>query len=87
MSVIKPMVSNVARWLRIGGAVAVEHDDTNGARLQTCSPSVACSGEVAEHPDLAGRPRFVVALRVPTDVEAQRTRATRPVADETGTDE
>ena len=32
LSVIKPMISNVARWLRIGGAVGIEHDDTNGCR-------------------------------------------------------
>ena len=82
LSVIKPMVSNIARWLRIGGAVAVEHDDTNGAQTAELFSQRRVFGEVAEHPDLAGRPRFVVALRVPTDVEAQRARAPR----ETGAD-
>jgi len=75
LSVIKPMVSNIARWLRIGGAVAVEHDDTNGAQTAELFAQRRVFGEVAEHPDLAGRPRFVVAMRVPTDVEAQRARA------------
>jgi len=74
LSVIKPMVSNIARWLRIGGAVAVEHDDTNGRQTAELFEQRRVFGEVAEHPDLAGRPRFVVARRVATDVEATRTR-------------
>lgn len=72
LSVIKPMVSNIARWLRIGGAVGVEHDDTNGAQVAELFAQRRVFGDVTEHPDLAGRPRFVVARRVPTDVEARR---------------
>lgn len=72
LSVIKPMVSNIARWLRIGGAVAVEHDDTNGPQVAELFAARRVFGDVAEHPDLAGRPRFVVARRIPTEVEASR---------------
>ncbi|GAB2661750.1 peptide chain release factor N(5)-glutamine methyltransferase [Prescottella soli] len=72
LSVIKPMVNNIARWLRIGGAVGVEHDDTNGAQVAELFRTRRVFGHVAEHPDLAGRPRFVVAQRVATDVEAAR---------------
>lgn len=72
LSVIKPMVSNIARWLRIGGAAAVEHDDTNGALVAELFAQRRVFGDVVEHYDLAGKPRFVVAHRVPTDVEASR---------------
>jgi len=72
LSVIKPMVNNIARWLRIGGTVGVEHDDTNGAQVAELFRSRRVFGHVVEHPDLAGRPRFVVAQRVATDVEAAR---------------
>ncbi|MGC0363186.1 release factor glutamine methyltransferase [Rhodococcus sp. 27YEA15] len=74
LSVIKPMVSNIARWLRIGGAAGIEHDDTNGDGVAALFSSRRVFGDVAQHPDLAGRPRFVVARRVATDVEAQRAR-------------
>lgn len=72
LSVIKPMVSNVARWLRIGGAVGIEHDDSNGSAVADLFRARRVFGEVAEHPDLAGKPRFVVARRVATQIEAQR---------------
>ena len=74
LSVIKPMISNIARWLRIGGAAGIEHDDTNGDGVAALFSARRVFGEVAQHPDLAGRPRFVVARRVATDVEAQRNR-------------
>ncbi|MCA1008109.1 peptide chain release factor N(5)-glutamine methyltransferase [Rhodococcus hoagii] len=72
LSVIKPMVNNIARWLRIGGAVGVEHDDTNGSQVAELFRARRVFDRVVEHPDLAGRPRFVVAHRVATDVEAAR---------------
>jgi release factor glutamine methyltransferase len=72
LSVIKPMISNIARWLRIGGAAAVEHDDTNGVLVAELFAQRRVFDDVVEHYDLAGKPRFVVAHRVPTDVEASR---------------
>lgn len=72
LSVIKPMISNIARWLRIGGAVGIEHDDTNGDQVAELFRARRVFDRVVEHPDLAGRPRFVVAHRVATDVEAAR---------------
>lgn len=71
LSVIRPLVFNAARLLRIGGAVAIEHDDTNGTETADLFRARRVFGEVAEHPDLAGRPRFVVARRVATAAEAQ----------------
>ena len=70
LSVIRPLVSNAARLLRIGGAVAVEHDDTNGPQTAELFRARRVFGEVSEHPDLAGRPRFVVARREATAAEA-----------------
>lgn len=74
LSVIRPMVSNIARWLKIGGAVAVEHDDTHGPEVAELFTRRRVFGEVEEHTDLAGKPRFVVARRVPTQVEAGRAQ-------------
>ncbi|WP_305094610.1 peptide chain release factor N(5)-glutamine methyltransferase [Prescottella sp. R16] len=72
LSVVKPMINNIARWLRIGGVVGVEHDDTNGGQVAELFRARRVFGNVAERPDLAGRPRFVVAQRVATEVEAAR---------------
>lgn len=72
LSVIKPMVTNIARWLRIGGVTGVEHDDSHGDAVATLFSTRRVFGDVEPHPDLAGRPRFVVARRVATDMEAQR---------------
>ena len=58
LSVIKPMISNIARWLRIGGAAAVEHDDTNGDARRRAVRRRRVFGDVVEHPDLAGTPPF-----------------------------
>ena len=66
------MISNIARWLRIGGALAIEHDDSNGGQVAALLRERRVFGEVAEHPDLAGKPRFVVARRVATETEAAR---------------
>ncbi|UYP20342.1 peptide chain release factor N(5)-glutamine methyltransferase [Rhodococcus sp. Z13] len=74
LSVIRPMVTNIARWLRIGGAVAVEHDDTNGMLVAELFEQRRVFGDVVQHPDLAGKLRFVTAHRVPTEVEANRRK-------------
>ncbi|EOM74929.1 peptide chain release factor N(5)-glutamine methyltransferase [Rhodococcus rhodnii] len=76
LSVIKPMVSNIARWLRIGGAAGIEHDDSHGERVAELFSQRRVFGNVSEHADLAGRPRFVVAHRVATAVESQRMSQT-----------
>lgn len=63
MSVIRPIVTLAARWLRDGAACAVEHDDTTS---ELCVEAFAGDGhftEVTARRDLAGRPRFVTATR------------------------
>ncbi|OZE97510.1 peptide chain release factor N(5)-glutamine methyltransferase [Rhodococcoides fascians] len=63
LSVIEPMIQNIARWLRVGGGVGVEHDDSHGDRVAALFEKRRVFGNVVEHPDLSGRPRFVVASR------------------------
>ncbi|MFV9430240.1 peptide chain release factor N(5)-glutamine methyltransferase [Rhodococcus aetherivorans] len=81
LSVIRPMVSNIARWLRIGGAAAVEHDDTHSLLVAELFEQRRVFGDVVRHPDLAGKARFVTAHRVPTAVEADRMKSVRSAAD------
>lgn len=65
LDVIRPMISTIARLLRPGGTVAVEHDDSNGSGVAALFTMHGDFTEIAEHPDLAGRPRFVSARRRP----------------------
>ncbi|MBF6062072.1 peptide chain release factor N(5)-glutamine methyltransferase [Nocardia terpenica] len=67
LSVIEPMIGTIARLLRAGGVTAVEHDDSHGSRVSGLFAAHGGFTDIAEHPDLAGRPRFVVAQRVRAD--------------------
>jgi release factor glutamine methyltransferase len=62
LDVIRAMIPTITRLLRQGGSVAIEHDDTNGTELAALL-SKADYTEIIEHPDLSGKPRFVVATR------------------------
>lgn len=72
LDVIRPMVTNIARWLRIDGVVGLEHDASNGSAVAALFRKRRVFGDVSEEIDLAGRPRFVVARRVATASEAAR---------------
>ncbi|MFE3060149.1 peptide chain release factor N(5)-glutamine methyltransferase [Nocardia sp. NPDC059239] len=63
LSVIRPMTATIARLLREDGTVAVEHDDTNGSGVAALFAAHGGITDIVEHPDLAGKPRFVVARR------------------------
>lgn len=63
LSVIRPMTATIARLLRENGTVAVEHDDTNGSGVADLFTAHGGFTDIVEHPDLAGKPRFVVARR------------------------
>ncbi|MGW3545052.1 peptide chain release factor N(5)-glutamine methyltransferase [Nocardia niigatensis] len=63
LSVIRPMTATIARLLRENGTVAVEHDDTNGSVVADLFTAHGGFTDIVEHPDLAGKPRFVVARR------------------------
>ncbi|MEU6833405.1 peptide chain release factor N(5)-glutamine methyltransferase [Nocardia beijingensis] len=61
LSVIRGMIPNITRLLRPGGATAIEHDDTNGSGVAALLTATGVFTDVVEHPDLAGKPRFVAA--------------------------
>lgn len=61
MAVITPIIRRAADWLKPGGRLAVEHDDTTSA---ACAAMMAGAFvEVNARRDLTGRPRFVTARR------------------------
>ncbi|MEU7768339.1 peptide chain release factor N(5)-glutamine methyltransferase [Nocardia sp. NPDC049190] len=63
LDVIRAMIPNIARLLRPGGHVAIEHDDSNGSDLAALLTGYGAFADIVEHPDLAGKPRFVAATR------------------------
>lgn len=63
LAVIRPVVAAAARLLCPGGFVAIEHDDANGTGVTHLLGARRVLTEVADHPDLAGRPRFATARR------------------------
>ncbi len=78
MAVIRPIVRRAAAWLKAGGLLAVEHDDTTSAAcveavqavpvpgsLRSCPPVPAFS-DVTPRCDLTQRQRFVTARRTPS---------------------
>lgn len=67
MAVIGPLVANAARWLKRGGLLAVEHDDTTAEATAGLINATGLFGDVTAHRDLSGRPRFVTARA--TDAE------------------
>jgi release factor glutamine methyltransferase len=63
MAVIDAIAELAARWLRTGGFCAVEHDDTTSARTVEAFTRAGRFADVTGRRDLAGRPRFVTAVR------------------------
>ncbi|MET0456120.1 MAG: peptide chain release factor N(5)-glutamine methyltransferase [Mycobacterium sp.] len=63
MRVIDPIVGLAARLLRPGGFVAVEHDDGTAAETVASFDRSGAFADVTSRRDLAGRPRFVTAMR------------------------
>ena len=61
LSVIPNVIARAQALLRPGGVLAVEHDDTHGEAV----PALLGDGwrDVADHRDLAGRPRYATAVR------------------------
>jgi release factor glutamine methyltransferase len=54
-----------ADLLRPGGALVVEHDDSHGESAPAVLRRAGVWSDVEDHRDLAGRDRFVTALRAP----------------------
>jgi release factor glutamine methyltransferase len=63
LSLIRPVVALAARLLTVGGAVAIEHDDTHQDSVPALLTTRRVLAEVTDHDDLAGRPRFSTAVR------------------------
>ncbi|ANN15531.1 protein-(glutamine-N5) methyltransferase, release factor-specific [Amycolatopsis orientalis] len=64
LAVIRHAIAAAARLLRPTGGMAIEHDDTHGSAVPALVRARRVLTDVQGHLDLAGRPRFVTALRV-----------------------
>lgn len=60
---IARLIPVAARLLADGGIFACEHDDSNGRAVTEMLERHGGFGRVNQHEDLAGRPRFVTAVR------------------------
>ena len=63
MAVIAAVTALAGRWLRPGGAFAVEHDDTTSTHTVDLLAGTALFDTIVARRDLVGRPRFVTARR------------------------
>jgi release factor glutamine methyltransferase len=63
LDVIRHVITCAARLLRPGGALAIEHDDTQGESVPALLAARRVLTAVEDHHDLAGRPRFATARR------------------------
>ncbi|OCB56945.1 protein-(glutamine-N5) methyltransferase, release factor-specific [Mycobacterium malmoense] len=63
MAVIAPVVGLAARWLRPGGVLVVEHDDTTAVQTVEMVTGAGSFEDIEARLDLAGRPRFVTARK------------------------
>lgn len=64
LDAIRAVERRAARALKPGGLVAVEHADAQGQSAPAVFRSAGSWRAVADHPDLAGRDRFLTARRV-----------------------
>ncbi len=67
LDVVRGLLRTAARLLRPGGALGIEHADQQGDALPALVRGTGDFTAVADHPDLAGRPRFTTALRAGGD--------------------
>lgn len=72
LDVIRPLISVAAGLLRPGGTVVIEHDESQGESVPALLRARRVLGDVVDHLDLAGRPRFVTARRVRLMTAADR---------------
>ncbi|GIJ28503.1 release factor glutamine methyltransferase [Micromonospora qiuiae] len=63
LAVIGPVIHRAATLLRPGGGLGIEHDDTHGSVVPGLLAADGRYTAIADHQDLAGRPRFVTASR------------------------
>jgi release factor glutamine methyltransferase len=63
LDVVRGLRVTAARLLKPGGALGIEHADQQGAALPALVRSAGGWTDVADHRDLAGRPRYTTARR------------------------
>jgi release factor glutamine methyltransferase len=63
LDVVRGLLHTAARLLRPGGWLGIEHADQQGTSLPALVRAHGGFVDVADHPDLAGRPRFTTAQR------------------------
>ena len=63
LDVVRGLLRTAARLLRPGGWLGIEHADQQGTSLPALVRAHGGFVDVADHPDLAGRPRFTTAQR------------------------
>jgi release factor glutamine methyltransferase len=64
LDVVRGLLVTAARLLRPGGLLGIEHADQQGTALPAVVRAHGAFTDVADHPDLAGRPRYTTARRV-----------------------
>jgi len=63
MGVITGLIPTIARLVRPGGKVAIEHDDSTSEAVQSALARHGGFEQIAALQDLTGTPRFVTAVR------------------------
>jgi release factor glutamine methyltransferase len=63
LDVVRGLLRTAARLLRPRGHLGIEHADQQGGSLPALVRGHGAFADVADHPDLAGRPRFTTARR------------------------
>ncbi len=63
LDTVRVVIATASRLLRPGGSVGIEHADLQGESVPALLRRMAGWQQVADHRDLAGRPRFATALR------------------------
>ena len=63
LAVIPHVLARAAELLHAGGVLAMEHDESQGQAVPALLEATTAWTEIAEHLDLAGRHRYVTAVR------------------------
>jgi release factor glutamine methyltransferase len=63
LDVVRGLLVTAARLLPPGGLLGIEHADQQGTAVPALLRATGGWADVADHPDLAGRPRFTTARR------------------------
>jgi release factor glutamine methyltransferase len=63
LDVVRGLLTTAARLLRPGGWLGIEHADQQGTALPALVRAHGGFTDVADHPDLAGRPRYTTGRR------------------------